>query len=736
MNVALELEGFVGENSINKVLKYLRDTGWLPKKSLKTDLSACLLTLIKELALPVKLNRLSEILPYKAEYIGVVDVLNAMVELGYIGRAVKLRICDMDKRLLPCLFIPDEVYQNKYTSLVVTKNKNEDNKYSVFTNNNEVIYFDSNARVGGVAYFFTKKENIEDIASESVRRVSGFSWFRSLLERFRGLFARALILSVALGMVSIAAPIFVMLVYDKVITEHSLNTLLPLTIGACLALLMEWGVRGLRTRSLAWISSRLDNIVSNKIFEKLMMLPPIFIERASVSSQISRLKAFDAVREFFSSALFLAIVELPFTLIILLAIALIAGKLALIPFLAAMLYTAVFFWFRQRLKTAIKLAGKASSDRQQIIVETFEKMHTLRGCGMTSSWFQLFHEHSGKASLAGFRAGFLASIVESIAHGIFILSGLITIVWGIDLVWENNITTGTLIATIILVWRVLTPFQIFCTSISRLEQIQNAIDQINRLMEIETERDVEKVKSRLSDLKGQISFSKVGLRYTRELDPIFSGLSFQVEPGQVVAIVGVNGSGKSTILKLANGLYQPQAGTVRVDGIDIRQLDPIELRQNIAYVPQTPSFFQGTIAENLRLSDALASDESLRDALQEVDAWEEVCKLPKGIETQIGKNNAGLQTGLAYKLNLARALIKTTPIMLIDELPYVLLNGSAGKAYHRLLNKWRGQRTIVLVTHREDYLRMANVAILLREGGVPFVSTPDEIIKEMNKRSY
>ena len=739
MNVTLTADEFIGNNSIPGVLKYLRDTGWLPNKENKADLGSCLPALISALNIPVKIGRLGEILPYKAEYIDVVDILNAMAELGYIARRVDLRICDIDKRLLPCFFIPEKKSSTTPAAMVVMKGEGEGKKITdlkVFCNNHtKIINVPDKNRLHGVAYFFTKKENIEDPVSASVRRVSGFTWFRALLERFRSLFMQAFILSVALGLVSISAPLFVMLVYDNVINAHSPDTLLPLMIGACLALLMEWGIRGMRTRSLAWIGSRLDNIVSNKIFEQLMFLPPVFIERASVSSQISRLKAFDAVRDFFSSALFLAIVELPFTLVILLTIAVIAGQLAIIPLVIAVLYALVFVWFRQRLKTAIKLAGQAASGRQQIIVETFEKMHTLRGCGMTSSWFQQFHEHSGKAALAGFRSGFLASFVETIAHGLFILAGLATIIWGIELVWDNRITTGALIATIILVWRILTPFQVFCTSIPRFEQLQNAVDQINRLMTIETERNSEKIKARPGDLKGHIHFSKVGLRYTKELDPVFSGLSFEANQGEIVAIVGVNGSGKSTILKLVNGLYQPQAGTVRIDGIDIRQLDPIELRQNIGYVPQTPSFFQGTIAENLRFAENLASDEVLKHALEQVEAWDEVCSLPKGMDTIIGKNNVGLQTGLAYRLNLARAFIKNTPIMLFDELPYVLLNGSSGKAYHRLLEKSRGQRTIVMVTHREDYLRMANVAILLRKGESPLVSTSDVIIREMNKRS-
>ena len=296
-------------------------------------------------------------------------------------------------------------------------------------------------------------------------------------------------------------------------------------------------------------------------------------------------------------------------------------------------------------------------------------------------------------------------------------------------------TTGALIATIILVWRVLGPFQTFCTSLPRFEQLQNAITQINRLMTITTEWSAKETKAHVADFKGHLAFLKVGLRYTKDTDPVFAGLSFDAEPGQLIAITGGNGSGKSTILKLANGLYRPQAGTVRIDGVDIRQLDAIELRQRIAYVSQSPHFFQGTIAENLRFAEPLASNETLKETLMQVDAWNDIAKLPQGLETEIGSGAANsLSSGLlAYRLNLARAYLKNTPLMLFDELPYAFLNSPAGDIFKTHLAKWKGQRTMMLVTHREDYLHMADLVVLLRPDESPLVNTPEVIIETINR---
>jgi len=727
------------ESKINDTLQVLRNAGWLLKENDDSGYAACLPALIFSLNIPTELHQICEALPDINKNIDRIDLLNTLANLGYIARPVTLRICDIDKRLLPCLFIPKKCDSKKKNTIVILQDnigKEESNasEFSAFISHNEKIdSFDTDNKTLGTAYFFSKEEDLIDTNSSAIQSAAGYSWFRGLLDRFKGIFWQVFLLSVILGIISLAPPIFVMMVYDKVINAHSPETLQPLVVGIVLALITEWRLRKVRSQSLAWFSARLDNIVNNQIFEQLMLMPPIYTERAAVASQLSRLKAFETVRDFFTGPLFLALIELPFTLIILVAIAIIAGSVSLVPIAVATLYVILILCMYTRLKTAIKLASNASSNSQQMTVESFEKMHSLRASGMTSNWFRQFRDHSGKASLARFKANYIASIIETIAHGLFILAGVSTIMLGVEKIWDNSISTGALIACIILVWRVLAPFQTLCTSLPRFIQLQNAINQVNRLMTIKTERNLDNIKSQVGEIRGHLTFSKVGLRYTKDTDPVFAGLTFDARPGQLVAITGGNGSGKSTILKLVNGLYRPQVGTIRIDDIDIRQFDAIKLRQHIAYVPQSPHFFQGSIADNLRFSEPLASDEILESALKQVDVWEDVCALPDGINTIINTNHISLPTTIAYKLNLARAYIKDTKLMLFDELPYALLNSSAGEAFNNSILNWKHDRTILIITHREDYIKIADIAILLRNKDTPIVGTPDKIIKAINK---
>ena len=256
-------------------------------------------------------------------------------------------------------------------------------------------------------------------------------------------------------------------------------------------------------------------------------------------------------------------------------------------------------------------------------------------------------------------------------------------------------------------------------------------------MRIETEKKEGAEQAKAPDFRGRIVFFKVGLRYTKEQDPVFTGLSFEAQPGNLIAITGGNGSGKSTILKLANGLYSPQAGSILIDDIDIRQFDPQNLRRHIAYVPQSLSLYKGTIAENLRFAAPLADDKDVEEALRGAGIWEEINALPEGINTPISNGNI---KNMAYNLNLARAYVKDASIILLDELPYVFLNSPAGELFRETLKGWKGQKTVLMVTHREDYLKLADKVVFLNAGQSPIVGYPEQIIENIyenySKKKY
>ena len=689
-------------------------------------LAACFTEIAAMLEENNDLHKICEALPFDASQFDIVDFTNSMANLGFESKMVKSNFNDIDARLYPCLFVPN--------------NKRRNAKVIISDNGKMVLAYDGGKRVRaemakdknikGKVYLFRKFQFAEQHSQNALRKSIGQSWFKILLERFRGIFLHVFAVSAALNFVSLATSIFIMMVYDHVVAARAVDKLVMLMVGVSFAIVVEWGLRELRNASLSWFSARLDFIVSNAIFKNLLSIPPALIEHGSVAAQVARLKAFESVRDFFNGPLFLVMIELPFTLIILAAIGVISGWLAIIPVVTALLYAILMRVTHPRMKLAIHAAAKASTLKQQSYIETFEKLHSLKTNGLHEVWLEQFRDISGKSSLIAFKSNMLSSLIDVMAHAFSVISGLLVVYFGVHRVLDGNMSAGALVAVLILVWRVLAPLQILCGAMPRLEQLKQSIAQVNKLMDIATEAGEELISSNASILKGKIGFNRVGIRYSKATDPVFANLSFEVQEGQMVAIAGTNGTGKSTLLKLANGLYKPQAGTIKIDDIDIRQISSQMLRRQIAYVAQVPEFFHATIAENLRYAEPLATDDDIREVLIKADALAEVEELADGINTLIGGRLADqLSSSLAYKLSLARAYLKDTSILLLDELPYELLASRSGEIFKQNLGMWKGVKTVFLVTHRDDFIEMADTAILLQTGKDATVARPKLIIE-------
>jgi ABC-type bacteriocin/lantibiotic exporter with double-glycine peptidase domain len=293
-------------------------------------------------------------------------------------------------------------------------------------------------------------------------------------------------------------------------------------------------------------------------------------------------------------------------------------------------------------------------------------------------------------------------------------------------------SAGALVATMILVWRILTPFYSMCTMIPRLEQLRNSIIQVNDLMDIETEAKEAQSHSRLPMIKGHVAFNNVSFKYNENADAVFESLSFEAMPGDTVAITGGNGCGKATILKLIKSLHKPMHGTIRIDGFDIRQLDAPHIRRQIAYVPKHPSFYNGSIVENMRFSNPLATKDDIIKALELADAMHDVERFPDGLNTIIGSyGEHRITSSLAARLSLARAYLHSGSLLLIDELPNTLLSSQTGKNLKNYILQAKGKRTILFCTYRQDFLEMADTIVCLRGLDKPIVGSADIVYEQI-----
>lgn len=678
-----------------------------------SDLAACLLPLLKSLNWKGDPRNVAEALPHFANDLDLTGLRNVMATLNYSSRPERVRVEEIDSRLLPCLFLPDQSH-----ALVIKSNR--DGAVEVFDSASGESRSLEDVRLRGTAYFFTPM-------APDAGPVRG-GWFRSVLDRFRPLFWQAFFVTLFLNVMSLGAPIFVMNVYDKVIGTGSIPTLLAFSIGVAIALTFDTILRGVRARILAFIGARLDNIMGNNIFQHILSLPPGFTERATIGAQVARIKDFESVREFFTGPLATVFMELPFAIFYFAIIFWLGGVLALVPVIGTFMFVIGGMLVMPIVRKNVSLAGRAASRRQEFLVETLGKMRAVKLSAGEQNWLKRYREMSARAAYGGFKNGVFASVITGGSNALIVTSGMATIAIGVMGVIDGTMTTGGLIAAMMLVWRVLSPLQTAFTMIQRVEQVRGSITQIDSLMNLKAERDPRAMVAPLKNLKGRVSFSRVSLRYSNDADPALVGVSFDVEPGEVVAVTGRNGSGKSTIIKLILGLYAPQAGSIRIDNSDIRQIDPLELRHAVSYVPQVCNLFFGTIAQNLRLAQPTATDSEIRWACEMADVWDEIRALSRGLETRVGDGSADhLPTSFVQKLSLARAYLKRSPLMLFDE-PVNGLDFEGDRQFMQAVDFFRGQSTIFMVTHRPSHLRFAD-RILVFDGGYLRLAGPAEEVR-------
>lgn len=675
-------------------------------------------------------SHLFESLPYVyGREIDLLDIVNTMTHLGFTSHNLNMNINDIDQRLMPCLIIPDR----KNASPLVLLYKEESGLIRAFHGRKKQIVEFVAKDFTGEVYFF-EKNNLEEMEEDKqIKTSAGLSWFRAIFEKFRPIINQIILISTVINLLSLAMPIFIMSIYNTVIGSGSVLTLDQLLWGVGIAIVSEFILRLLRVRMIIWLGVRLDYIVSNTIFERLLLMKAAYTEGASISAQISRIKTFESVRKFFTGPLFTVIIELPFTVILLTAIWVLAGSLVLIPLIVMVLFALMLKYYQSKLHLSMRTSARASTHRQELGMETFIKMHSLHHNGMARSWWLRYKEKLAYSSIASFKTSLISAMIESAAHSISILSGVAIVTYGIHLIWDKSITTGALVATIMLVWRILGPLQTLCSMLPRIEQLKNSIDQINKLVTIEVEHEPTVLKKPIEHIDGNVKINNLGLRYSMDVEPVFVGLDIDVRPGEVVAITGNNGSGKSSILKLISGLYQPQTGTVRIDGVNIKQMEAIELRKYTAYLSQVPNFFEGTIRENLLLANPLATDEMLVQALKDSSAYDDLQNMEKGLDTIIYSHNSSFPSGYAYVLNLARVMLKKSNLMLLDELPNAALNEAVGSAYKKLIEDSKGKRTVFFVTQRDDFIKLADKVIVLKTGTSPLVMTSNEFINQYGK---
>ena len=561
------------------------------------------------------------------------------------------------------------------------------------------------------------------------------SWFWKVIWRFKGYYYQVILATFIINFLALVSSLYVMNVYDRVIPNQAYETLWVLSIGVMLAILFEFLAKMIRGHLTDIAGKKADLIISSAIFRRMMALR-LADRPASAGSYANNLREFESVREFMTSASLLVLVDLPFLLLFITVIFIVGGKLAIVPAIIMPIVIIVGFIVQRPLSRYINESMKESSQRQGLAVEALEGIETLKTNNATGWAQQRWDAYTAKTSASSIKVKDTANFMINFSVAMQQLNTVFLVLFGTYLIHNENtaerITMGALIAAVILSGRALSPLAQVAGLATRFQQAKLALEGLNNIIERPIERVPERKYISPSNIQGNITFENTCFQYQEDGKPAVSNLNLQIRAGEKIGILGRIGSGKSTMLKLASGLYDGSTGNVMLDNIDMRQIDPNFLRNQILLLGQSPRLFLGTLRENMDLarSDGYSSDQELLEALQRFGLDKIIRSHPKGLDMPLGEDGLGLSGGQKQIIALARMTLRNPRIVLLDE-PTTGLDQATERMSLQAISQWAQDKTMLVVTHRPQVLQIVNRIIVMDEGKVVMDGPRDLVLQRL-----
>ncbi len=561
---------------------------------------------------------------------------------------------------------------------------------------------------------------------------AAFDWFWGTLWRFRHFYVESMLATVVANILALASVFFTMNVYDRVVPTQAYASLWTLAIGTLVAAVLEYVMRWLKARLVDLGGKRADLAINATLLREIMSIR-LEHRPQSIGIFASSMKDFEALRDFFSSASLVVLADLPFVLVFILLIAIVGGPLAWIPALAVPVVLLLAWWVQKPLMVATRENMKESGDKQSVLVEAVLNLELLKAHN-AEGYLQRRWEQSNLAGADSYRK--IRSLSNAVTGFISTLSQVatvVTVVWGVYLIHANQLTLGGLIACVILLGRAISPLGSVMGLASRFQQARTALETLDGLIKRPRDREVAKRYVVPEQVQGRIEAMDLEFAYPGESRvPVIRRLSMVVEAGLHMGLLGRVGSGKSTLIRLMAGLYDPLGGSVRVDGIDMRQLDPADLRARIGYVSQDPQLFMGTLRENLVLADSWISDAKIVQVLQALDMYNMVAAHPKGLDMPLTEAGGGLSGGQRQLVALARLMLRDPVIVFMDE-PTANMDQNTEARVIAVLGQWLQGRTLVLSTHRTQLLEWVDRIAVMDAGQCLLEGPKAEMIEKLSK---
>ncbi|PKO85743.1 MAG: type I secretion system permease/ATPase, partial [Betaproteobacteria bacterium HGW-Betaproteobacteria-12] len=584
------------------------------------------------------------------------------------------------------------------------------------------------ARYAGIA-IFARPHFRFDRRTPQVGHVKLRHWFWGALAEQLPVYRDVLAAALLINVMALAMPLFVMNVYDRVVPNRAMETLWVLALGVVLVIGIDMMLRLLRGYFIDLASGRIDMQLSANIMERVLGVR-LEARPLAVGAFSSNLRSFETVRDFITSASVTALIDLPFALLFVLVIAIIAWPL-IIPVLLAIAVVIVYAYILQHKMHALsETTYRAGALRNATLIESLTALETIKTQGAESVMQSKWEKSVAFVSRVNNQMRFLSAAATNGAMEIQQLVNVVVVIAGVYLIGQGELSMGGLIACTMLTSRAVAPLGQMVGLLMQYHNAKVALTSLDEVMAKPVERPDDAAFVHRPELKGNIDFRDVEFSYPNSSVTALKGFNCRIAEGEKVVVIGRIGSGKTTLQKLLLGLYQPTGGAVLIDGVDLRQLDPADLRRNIGYVAQDVTLFYGTLRDNIAIGAPYADDATIVAAAEAAGLADFVNRHPDGFDMMIGERGDSVSGGQRQGIAIARALLLDPPILLLDE-PTSAMDFSSEQQFKQRLKELAAHKTVLIVTHRNSLLDLATRVIVVDDGRVVADGPRDQVIQAL-----
>ena len=553
----------------------------------------------------------------------------------------------------------------------------------------------------------------------------GFRWFIPEMLRHKSVFLEVGFVALLLHLFALSQPIFFQITFDKVIGNHSLDTLYVLAAAVVAAVTFNAVIEYLRGMLLLHATSKIDIRISTRTFGKLLSLPIDFFRKTSAGVLTKHMQQTSTVREFLTGRLFLTFLDCLALLVYIPILTFYSPMLTMVVLGFSGLIAGISFLIKGSYKDRLSALYRAEGDRQSMLVETIAGMETVKALAIEPVRRAEWDRRAARTIAMHIGVGRLSQLVSGITKYLGTLMSIAILFVGVQLVFQGDLTIGAIIAFNMLAQRVSGPLIAAVGLINEYQQAALSVRMLGQVMNQNPEQS--KSGGLTPEIDGRIEFEEVGFKYPNSPAPALDRVSFTVSVDQSLGVVGRSGSGKSTMIRLLQGLYAPQTGMISIDGTDMREIDLAHLRMNTGVVLQESFLFKGTVKENIAATRPEASFFEIVATARLAGADEFIQRLPQGYDTPLEEGATNLSGGQKQRLAIARALLKQPRILILDEATSALDPESEAIVQANMARIAEG-RTVITVSHRLSALMNMDKIIVVDEGRIVGAGTHEDLL--------